>query len=195
VTAVVQEKRGVAGSAARERIVLTADRLFYGTGIRSVGVERVITEAGVARMTFFRHFPTKDDLVVTFLSRRAEQEREALERVRAENPGRPRVVLDHFAAGVADQSSVAEFRGCEFINTAAEYCDPSHPVRHVVAEHRAWVVGSLRDALVELGHPAPQATAELLLMLRTGAMVAGALEGLSIGDDTFEKAWWSLVGD
>jgi AcrR family transcriptional regulator len=167
--------------------------LFYGTGIRAVGVERVITEAGVARMTFFRHFPTKDDLVVTFLRTRAEQARDELRRVRADHPGQPRAILAFFAGGVATQPQVPGFRGCEFINTAAEFCEADHPAREVVAAHRAWVTQMLREALTELGHPTPDATAELLLMLRTGAMVAASLEGTTGGADAFEHGWWSLV--
>ncbi|WP_170854006.1 TetR/AcrR family transcriptional regulator [Microlunatus flavus] len=190
----VQERGGPA-SPARERILVTADRLFYGTGIRAVGVERVITEAGVARMTFFRHFPSKDDLVVAFLARRVGTAQEALARVRAEHPGEPRRVLEHFAAQVSDEAGVAEFRGCEFVNTAAEFYDSTHPVRRVVADHRAWITERLAEALTGLGHPAPRRTAELLLMLRTGFIVASSLEGLTSGDAEFERAWWLLVGD
>jgi AcrR family transcriptional regulator len=181
-------------SAARERIVDTADRLFYTTGIRAVGVDRVIAESQVARMTFFRHFPTKDDLVATFLRRRMIQARGELARVEAEHPGDPRAVLAFFAAGVSSEPKIPGFRGCEFINTAAEFCDPNHPARAIAADHRAWITSKMRDALTELGHPTPRTTAEALLMLRTGAMVASSLEGITTDDETFQRTWWSLVG-
>lgn len=181
-------------SAARERILETADRLFYATGIRAVGVDRVIAESEVARMTFFRHFPTKDDLVASFLRRRVERAQEELARVRAESADDPRAVLASFAAGVSDERARPGFRGCEFINTSAEFCDPAHPARGISAAHRAWVVAELTDALTRLGHPAPRPTAETLLMLRTGAVVASALEGLTVDDETFERTWWSIAG-
>jgi AcrR family transcriptional regulator len=181
-------------SVARERILDTADRLFYATGIRAVGVDRVIAESQVARMTFFRHFPTKDDLVATFLRRRVEQTRNELARVESDHPGDPRAVLAFFAGGVSTETKVPGFRGCEFINTAAEFCDPRHPARGLAASHRAWITTKMSDALTELGHPTPRTTAEALLMLRTGAMVASSLEGITTDDETFERTWWSLVG-
>lgn len=181
-------------SAARERIVETADRLFYATGIRAVGVDRVIAESEVARMTFFRHFPTKDDLVATFLRRRVRRAEQELAEVKATSRDDPRAVLSFFAGGVSDERARPGFRGCEFINTSAEFCDPTHPARGISAAHRAWVVAELADALTLLGHPAPQPTAETLLMLRTGAIVASALEGLTVDDATFERTWWSVAG-
>ena len=181
-------------SAARDRILSTASRLFYTTGIRSVGVDRVIAESEVARMTFFRHFPSKDDLVVAFLTTRADLARSALARIREDaGPEWPRAVLGWVAAGVTTEPEVDGFRGCEFINTAAEFCDPSHPVRLIVEAHRAWIRDVMTDALVELGHPSPRSTAELLMMLRTGAIVAASLEGLRDPDEAFPRTWWALV--
>ena len=182
-------------SAARERILSTASRLFYATGIRAVGVDRVIAEAQVARMTFFRHFPTKDDLVLAFLSRQVERARADLTQVReAAGPEWPRAVLGWVLAGVTTEPAAAGFRGCEFINTAAEFCDPAHPVRTVVADHRAWIRDAMQEALTALGHPRPRSTAELLLTLRTGAIVAASLEGLDDADDDVARTWWGLVG-
>jgi AcrR family transcriptional regulator len=187
-------RTAVKPSAARDRILATASRLFYSTGIRAVGVDRVIAESEVARMTFFRHFPSKDDLVAAFLNRQVELARAELTQLRntagAEWPG---AVLGWVADGVTTARAVEGFRGCEFINTAAEFCDPSHPVRVVVAQHRAWIRDVMQDALTELGHPRPRSTAEVLLMLRTGAVVAASLEGLDDRDNAFTRAWWSLV--
>jgi AcrR family transcriptional regulator len=185
----------VKSSAARDRILATAARLFYGTGIRAVGVDRVIAESRVARMTFFRHFPTKDDLVVAFLRGQADLGRSELLRARSEaGSDWPRAVLAWVAAGVTSEPAVNGFRGCEFINTAAEFCDPAHPARGIAADHRAWVTTKMREALTRLGHPTPRTTAETLLMLRTGAMVASSLEGMTTDAETFERTWWSLVG-
>jgi AcrR family transcriptional regulator len=181
-------------SAARDRILATANQLFYSTGIRAVGVDRVIAESQIARMTFFRHFPSKDDLVVAFLTGRVDSARaEVAELCAAAGAGWPRAVLGWVLDGVATSRAVEEFRGCEFVNTAAEYCDPTHPVRVVVAEHRAWIRGLLQDALVELGHPTPLGTAEMLLALRTGAIIAASLEGFDGDDGTLTRTWWSLV--
>ena len=181
-------------SAARDRILATAGRLFYTTGIRAVGVDRVIAESQVARMTFFRHFPSKDDLVVAFLTGQVQRARAELAAVReAAGPDWPRAVLGWVLAGVSTEPALEGFRGCEFINTAAEFCERTHPVRTVVAEHRGWVREVMREALVALDHPSPASTAELLLVLRTGAIVAASLEGFGDAESALTRTWWALV--
>ncbi|UUT34321.1 TetR/AcrR family transcriptional regulator [Microbacterium elymi] len=179
-------------SKARQRILATATRLFISVGIRSVGVDRLIAESEVARATFFRHFPTKDDLVVAFLRSQAAEAREQLTRVRAQPDG-PRALLAEIAAGAKVGMDCDGFRGCEFVNTAAEYCDPDHPVRLVVDQHRAWVRDIMSDSLHELGHPTPVATAEVLFTMRTGAVIASSLEGFGNVDGAFDRAWWALI--
>ncbi|GAA3558836.1 TetR/AcrR family transcriptional regulator [Microlunatus spumicola] len=181
-------------SVARERILATASRLFYAVGIRAVGVDRVIAESQVARMTFFRHFPTKDDLVVAFLARRVELAEAELAQLRADaGDDWPRALLGWVADGVTTARGTEGFRGCEFINTAAEFSDPSHPVRAIAARHRAWIRDQMQEALVALGHPAPALTAQHLLMLRTAAVVAASLEGFDDDEGTFARTWWSLI--
>jgi AcrR family transcriptional regulator len=181
-------------SAARERILATADRLFYTVGVRAVGVDRVIAESEVARMTFFRHFPSKDDLVAAFLTRRVELAEAELAQLREDaGAGWPRAVLAWVADGVTAARETEGFRGCEFINTAAEFSEPGHPVRAIAAQHRRWIRDQMRDALVALDHPEPGSTAEQLLMLRTAAVVAASLEGFEDPDHTFTRTWWSLI--
>ena len=182
--------RPVKPSPARERILATASRLFYGTGIRAVGVDRVIAESQVARMTFFRHFPTKDHLVVAFLENQAAIARSELLQVKEQDG--PRGVLAWVIAGVRSVPTSDGFRGCEFVNTAAEFSDPGHPARLVVAQHRGWIRDQLGEALAALDHPTPTSTAELLLMLRTGAIIATSLEGLD-STGPLEHAWQELV--
>jgi AcrR family transcriptional regulator len=179
-------------SAARDRILATATALFIAVGIRAVGVDRLIAESGVARATFFRHFPTKDDLVVAFLEAQAADARRDLTRIRT-MPDGARALLGEIAAGAKAGMACQGFRGCEFINTAAEFSDPEHPARIVVDRHRAWVRDIMVDALTELDHPSPFATAEVLFTMRTGAIVASSLEGFHDPDGAFDRAWWALI--
>lgn len=179
-------------SAASARILATATDLFTTVGIRAVGVDRLISESGVARATFFRHYPTKDDLVVAFLEGQAAGARRRLTEVRSQPDG-ARALLGEIATGAKAGMGCAGFRGCEFINTAAEYSDPAHPARIVVDRHRAWVRDIMVDALTALGHPAPLGTAEVLFTMRTGAIVASSLEGFGDTDGVFDRAWWALV--
>jgi AcrR family transcriptional regulator len=191
-TSAADAQRPRAASAARQRILTTATELFISTGIRIVGVDRLIAESGVARATFFRHFPTKDDLVVAFLEAQAAEARRVLTAIRAQPEG-ARALLAEIASGAKAGMECTGFRGCEFINTAAEYSDPDHKTRIVVDRHRAWVRDLMVDSLTELGHPTPTGTAEVLFTMRTGAIVASSLEGFSDADGAFDRAWWALI--
>src|SRR5215831_14017788 len=123
-------------SEARQRILETADRLFYQQGIRAVGIDRIIAEAGVAKMTFYTHFPSKDDLILAVLKRREESVlaffRAAMERhdKKAKNP------LRAFFAALKDFFEASGFRGCPFQNAAVELADPTHPGTAFVRGHK-----------------------------------------------------------
>lgn len=161
-------------SPVRERILAAADEYFYLEGIRAVSADRLIAEAGVSKVTFYRHFPTKDDLVLAYLEGRAAFERQALEQFRAQ-AGDASETLVAIARAIADASCSAGFRGCPFINAAAEFADPAHPVRRAVAAHRAWFAALLAGLLGELGIADSATVVNQLLMLRDGAMVGGYL--------------------
>jgi AcrR family transcriptional regulator len=163
-------------SAARDRILDTVDRLFYSEGIRAVGVHRVVEESRVTRVTLYRHFPTKDDLVVAYLRRRAEGDRQQVEQVLATHVGDPRGALRALARVLVETGFETMHRGCPFINAAAEFSDVRHPARRVVTEHRTWFTGVLEDVLRQWGDPRASVNARLLMMLRTGAVVAAALD-------------------
>lgn len=155
------------------RILAAAAHLFYAEGIRAVSADRVIAAAGVSKVTFYRHFGTKDDLVVAYLTAVAASERAAVDQARAAHPGDPIAVLREYADALGDQSCRPGFRGCPFINAAAEYADPEHPVRAVVAEHRRWLTAAAAELVAAAGSPDPGPAALELVLLRDGAMVAG----------------------
>ncbi|MEV6600167.1 TetR/AcrR family transcriptional regulator [Actinoplanes sp. NPDC051346] len=163
-------------SPARQRLLDAAARVFYAEGIHAVGVDRIITEAGVTRATFYNHFRSKNDLVVAYLD---ERDRAVRARVAAAVPDSddPRATLSALATGITDEMCEPGFRGCAFINAAAEYPDPDHPVSRVIAGHRAWFRTALAEFLTRAGHPEPYRVAGMLFMLRDGAMVSGHLEG------------------
>ena len=164
-------------SAVRDRILDVATQRFYAEGIRAVSADRLIADAAVSKVTFYRHFRSKDDLVEAYLARAAAQERTRVEQQRARHPDDPAAVLRAYATGVGIASCSPGFRGCPFINAAAEYADPAHPARQVIDTHRAWLRGQAVDLLQQLGIADPERTAEILLMLRDGAMISGYLGG------------------
>lgn len=160
-------------SPVASRILEAATVRFYTEGIRAVSADAVIADAGVTKATFYRHFPTKDDLVVAYLTVVAEREDARLDAWCTEHADDPAEVLRTYARAVGTQSCAPGFHGCPFINAAAEYPDPQHPVRLVVAEHRRRLLGTAADVLGRLGVHDPDAVALQLGMLRDGAMVAG----------------------
>jgi AcrR family transcriptional regulator len=132
-------------SPVRERILAAANEHFYAEGIRAVSADRLIAAAGVSKVTFYRHFPSKDDLVLAYLEGRAALERHALEQLRGQ-AGDACGTLLAIARAIADMSCSPGFRGCPFINAAAEFADPVHPARTAVAAHRAWFASFLMDS-------------------------------------------------
>lgn len=99
-------------------------------------VDRIIAQAGVARATLFRHFPTKDDLIAAYLERRALRARDTLSALRDDYRDEPDRVLAAIADVVDDYRDQPGFRGCEIINATAELSDPAHPARRLAIDHR-----------------------------------------------------------
>lgn len=159
----------------RQRIVEAAAELFYTRGIRAVSAEKIIAKVGITKVTFYRHFRTKDDLIVAYLERRAKWERDAVEGAWRAAGGNVSKVVRMVAEGIGAESCSPGFRGCPFINAAAEYADAEHPVRQVVDTHRRWFKGAIEKMLGEIGVEDVSAAADQLVMLRDGAMVGGYL--------------------
>jgi AcrR family transcriptional regulator len=163
-------------SAARERILDAASAAFYRQGIRAVGVDAVVESAGVAKATLYRHFRSKDDLVEAFLLRRDLRWRawleEAVERLAPSPADRPLAVFDALGEWFASEG----FRGCAFINAAAEITDPAHPARAAVREHKRELGEYLERIVGEAGADQPAARAAALLLLVEGCIVSALIE-------------------
>ncbi|MEV4188343.1 TetR/AcrR family transcriptional regulator [Streptosporangium canum] len=157
---------------ARERLLDTAEKLFYAEGIRAVGVEQILTASKVGRASFYRHFPSKDDLVVAMLERRDLRWREWLAERVAVHGGGPLAVFD----ALAERFTRADFRGCAFINTMIESADPGSPAHRVAADHKSRVTGYVESLLVTAGHRDPATRARQLVMLMDGAIVTALRE-------------------
>jgi AcrR family transcriptional regulator len=157
-----------------ERIVEAATALFYAQGLRAVSADKIIAQVGITKVTFYRHFPTKDDLIVAYLERRAKWERDAIADAR-QSAGDVPDVFRIIAEAIGAESCSPGFRGCPFINAAAEYADPEHPVRRVVDAHRRWFKQTIQGLLEEINVAGAANVADQLVMLRDGAMVSGYL--------------------
>ncbi|PZE73511.1 TetR/AcrR family transcriptional regulator [Curtobacterium sp. MCBD17_013] len=155
---------------AKLRILETAARLFYEEGIRGVGVDRLIAEASVTKATFYKHYGSKDNLILAYVRSRHEQVKQAMDTIIAEAPD-ARTAVGTWVDTVVDTTNDPDFRGCAFLNAAAEYHDPRHPVREVVSAHRDWYTDQLAELLQQAGHPLPGDGADELMLARDGAMV------------------------
>jgi AcrR family transcriptional regulator len=135
----------------RDRILLAASELFSRQGIGPTGVDTLIKSAGVAKATFYRHFPSKADLIVAWLqddrTRWFDPVLRAAE-ARAHSPGE---LIPAFFDAVAEWLEAGDFRGCPFLNTAAEVVDPDHPARTIVHDYLLEIQGHLREMLVAEG--------------------------------------------
>jgi AcrR family transcriptional regulator len=180
-------------SAARERLLETATELFYREGIHSVGVDRIIGEAGVTRATFYRHFPSKEDLVEAYLGVEDAAIRGAFDAARYITDD-PRQLVGLVSAGLGDDVARRHTRGCPFINAAAEYPDPASGVRRTVSTHREWFRGELEALLTAAEVDDPLNAAGQLVLLRDAAMVGGYLDGWDRVSPAFVDAATRTVG-
>lgn len=161
------------GAATRARILEAASEQFYAHGIRATSADRIIDQVGITKVTFYRHFRTKSDLVVAYLEQQAAAERAWLERVR--RAGDPAATLRSLASDIGAAGCTPGFRGCAFINAAAEFSDPDDPVRRAVDVHREWTRNYFAEIAGDANVQDVDAVARELMMLRDGAMVNGYL--------------------
>lgn len=161
-------------SEARTRLLDTATRLFYAEGLHAVGVDRVVAEARVTRATLYRHFPSKDALLVAYLTRADEAIRARTDAVRSSGAD-PDDTIRSVAQSITDDIQSPGFRGCAFLNAAAEYPDRDHPVHQAVLKHREWFLTTMIELFSDTGKIDPEPAARHFVMLRDGAMNSGCL--------------------
>lgn len=164
-------------SSARQRLLETARKLFYHEGIRSVGVDTIVEQSGVGKATLYRHFPTKDDLIVAYLMEMDRDDRQWFEETTTV-PGRsPREQLLAWFESCEQRIKEPGFRGCPFLNAMAEIAEPEHPAYQLAVTHER----DLRENLAELSRQAgardPEQLADQLLLIVNGALASASLFG------------------
>jgi AcrR family transcriptional regulator len=163
-------------SGVAERILTTADELFYREGVRAVGIQRVIDEAGIAKASLYAHFASKDDLVAACMDRRAQASRAAIHAALDAAPDNPRAKLlalfDFQRKAVVDPG----FHGCPVQKTHAELHDPDHPAKQVTAAHRQWLLDLLARLVKEAGLTSPDYVAGVLIVLFDGAIATTTVD-------------------
>ena len=163
-------------TAPRDRILDVASQLFYQNGIRAVGIDTIIAQSNVAKMTFYKHFKSKDLLVLEFLKRRDELWRDwfqsTVSRLAPTIENRPLAIFD----ALEERFSRKDFRGCAFINTMVEMADGDHIAHQAAAEHKQKVQRIIHTWLSDAGIKKSGDLAKAFLLLIDGAIVTAVRE-------------------
>jgi AcrR family transcriptional regulator len=164
----------------RDQLVETAGRLFYREGYHATGIDRILAEAGVAKMTLYKHFRSKEELILAVLAKRSAQFRESFAQfleAKKRTPERELLaVFDWLIAWVESK----EFRGCLFQKAVAEYQEVRDPIHQAATAHKTAFRGEIRRLVVEAGLAKPKGLADQLAVLAEGAIVASQASGSSM---------------
>ncbi|RKN39270.1 TetR/AcrR family transcriptional regulator [Streptomyces hoynatensis] len=161
-------------SEARERLLRTAGQLFYAEGIHAVGVDRLVAESKVTNATFYRHFRSKEDLTVAYIESVDHAIRTQVGSLTATDAPADDI-LRGIGASLAEQIRSPGYRGCAFLNAAAEYPAPDHPVHRAVVQHREWYLQTVTGLFAKITETSAAYAGRHFVMLRDGAMSAGYL--------------------
>ena len=174
------DRHGVAGNppydgqdSGRERVSRAAYELFSREGVRTVGVDAVIARAGTAKMTLYRNFPSKDDLILDFLRRREQLwTRDWLEAESQRRGGTPRDRLLAIFDVFSEWFSRPDFEGCSFLTTMIEVNDREHPVHQAAVGHLANIRGYIESLAADAGIRDADAFARKWHILMKGSIMA-----------------------
>src|SRR5208283_1259378 len=182
-------------SEARQRILETADRLFYQEGVRAVGIDRIIAEAEVAKMTLYTHFRSKDDLILAVLQYREQGVLEFFRSAMERHGKKAKNSLRAFFAALKEWFKTPGFRGCAFQNAAVELADPAHPGTEFVRGHKQRFSEFLRGLVEETVGKAASKIAPAVSILVEGAVVTAVIQGKPDAADVARDAALKLVGE
>ena len=163
-------------TSARARIIETASTLFYAEGIHAVGVDRVVLQSGVAKATLYQHFRSKEELVAACLQQRSDNWRRHFAEPILVRPGSPGARVAKVFDTLSRSVSMPGFRGCPFINAAAEYPGNDGPVAEVIQNHRAQVRQLFADVLTPLPSSRRKELVDQLVLLYDGTMISAQLD-------------------
>lgn len=182
-------------SSKRDHLVETALTLFKRHGFHATGIDRVIAESGVARMTLYNHFKSKDELILAVLRRRDEMFRNwfmrRVEKAAADGRGRLLFMFDVLGEWFAGD----DFTGCMFINASAEFAERDDPIHRAAAEHKALVLEFIEGLTLDTGAARPKALAAGLFLLVEGAIVAAHVMGRKDAAQAAKRSAEALMRD
>lgn len=161
----------------RDHLLAVAQRMFCETGFHAVSVDEILEKAGVARMTLYKNFDSKEDLILAALEREDKSFRQWLvSAVEAQSNRSEDRILGMFHA-LYDRFAAEGYYGCAFIRASIEYPAPNHPVHRAAREHKEMIRSYLRGLAAEVRGADPMVLAEQLYLLFEGAITASQLHG------------------
>lgn len=168
-----------AGSAPRaaDRILDVARKLFYLEGIRAIGVDEIVKQAGVTKPSLYRSFASKDELAASYLRYYEQEFWKRFDEAVATHPGDPRRQILAFLSRVGTRAVQEGYRGCGMTNAAVEYPEPGHPARVVGEANKRELRRRLRQMAKDMGAGDPDTLGDGLLLLIEGAYISGQLFG------------------
>ncbi|MFC1440740.1 TetR/AcrR family transcriptional regulator [Streptacidiphilus sp. N1-10] len=161
-------------TTARERLLNAATELFYEEGVHTVGIDRVIERAGVAKATLYNTYGSKDGLIRAYLADRHESRRRRIT-AKVEQHQDPRARLLAVFDALADSIAAPNYHGCAFVNASAE-ASPDSGIQEATAEYRGWVRGLLTDLSREAGAEDPERLARTLMLLYDGTSISARMD-------------------
>jgi len=162
---------------AGARVFDVAADLFYRLGIRAVGVETIVKQAGVAKISLYRSFESKDDLIVAYLEQRDAAYWHTVEQIVAGHEGNPRAQLNALVTYVANRATTPGYRGCPFINYAAEFPEATHPGHRTAKANKRKMRKLLSDLATAMNAAEPAQLADALMLLIEGAYASSQTLG------------------
>jgi len=173
-----RDRRQVSAVHAQERLLDAADELFYREGVRNVGVDSVVARAGVNKMSLYRQFASKDALMLAYLERQELCFWDKFDTSIAKHPNAPHRQLPQFFADWAERASATSYRGCPFVNVAAEFSDPAHPARQFVLAHKTRLLSRLVEITRATGAADPLSLAYSIGLMLEGCYAASQTYGV-----------------
>ena len=166
----LRDSRSGGHLSARDRLLAAAAQRFQEAGIQATGVDSIVAAAGVAKATFYRHFPSKDDLVVAWLSHRDTKWFGRVRWLATKRASTPADVIPLVFDAAGEWFEADGFRGCPYLNAAVEITDQSHPALPVIREYLASVDRELGELAAAAGQPDPQSSGQQVGVLLSGAI-------------------------
>jgi AcrR family transcriptional regulator len=157
----------------RDRLIAAAGELFYAHGFQAVGLERLLTAVGITKTAFYKHFESKDDLILAVLEQRDRQDiTDAIAHMRRAGGDDPRAQILAFFDLLAGWFQQPDFRGCLFMNAATEFASPHDPIHRAAAAHAEHIAAELLLRAQAAGLPQPAQVTRQLMILISGAIAA-----------------------